>query len=233
MHFISNPHVRSRGTRVLLCLGLVGLCPGCAHVYTVKVDALRSPDPAPRRTYRIESLIPERPTTDPHYAEVTALIESALGARGLFPASCAEWADMVVEIDYGVGPRRLKAVHDGYSEYGDAVGVFFPNRGGDKIGEANGIYIPTAAMKRVVAVWEKKLSLAARENTMGGNTNSNSGAELWRVEVVVEDASTSLEESLPVLASAVIEHIDSNSQPACVERISATQSRPLLLSQNH
>jgi hypothetical protein len=141
-------------------------------------------------------------------------------------ASTPEWADIEIRLDFGVGVPRLKA--EAASEDSRGAMVFIPRRDGSVLTEATGDYVPACALKTVISVQEKRLSLVARENSMGGLSGTVVGRELWRVEVAVEDAGTTFEQVLPVLAGALMPHIDRGSEAVHVERVSRSAAIDLL-----
>jgi len=216
MHLFRKTPFIKHALRALALCAVAGWLSGCATTYDVKVTALRSPEAAPCRTYRLVSAVEGRETYDPQYPSVAAVVEQALAAHGLFAASRPEWADIVVKVDFGVGPCRLKKT----AEPGDggASMIYYPDKSSGPISESTGTIVPASALKRVNVVWEKRLLVFARENTMGGNTGCDSGAELWRVEVAIEDSTQSFDELLPVLAGAMVDHIDTFTDTDCIER---------------
>ncbi len=151
---------------------LVGMT-GCSSTYTVKVDAIRTPEAAPRRTYQIVPADAGRSWSDPTFQEAARLVDRALEMNGLFAASRPEWADMIIELDVGIGQRRLVSVPDNEARDSGAVAIYVPDRQGGTLGESTGTYIPTAALTRVISVWECELRtpdhLAARlDVSLGG-----------------------------------------------------------------
>jgi hypothetical protein len=214
--FRNDPFIK-RALRAASVFAFAGWLAGCAHTYDVKVTALRSPEVAPCRTYRLVSAVEGREAYDPQFPRVAAWVEDALAARGMFAASRPEWADVEVRVDFGVGLWRLKAVPDG--DEGAAAMVFTPASGAGPVSESTGTLVPASALRRVVASQEKHLSVVARENAMGGPTGTVAGRELWRVEVAVDDAGATLDELLPVLADAIAAHIDRAAPPHCVQRV--------------
>lgn len=203
---------------------------GCSSVYTVKVDAIRTPEVAPRRTYHLVAT-EGASDTDPLMIEAKRLVDRALEMNGLFAASRPEWADMVIELDLGIGQRRLISVPDTSARDSGAVAIFVPNREGGSITESTGTYLPTAALTRVIAVWEKRLSLLACENSPTPRNPVHSGAELWRVDVAIQDPTPSIEGLLPILTAALLDSIDRDTGTRTFKRISESSSEVFLVSQ--
>ncbi len=224
-----SPRGLARAAAVLI-LGL-GLG-GCSHVYTVKVDAIRTPEVAPRRSYHLVSADPARATTDAAFIEAAAMVDRAMESNGLFAASRPEWADMIVELDFGVSQRRFVSVPDTTARDSGAVAIYVPDKAGGSLAESSGAYIPTAALTRIVTVWEKHLSLVARESVLGSGRATHSGVELWRVDVSIQDRTPEIDGLLPILAAALVDSIDCDSDPGTLRRISEKASETMLLSQS-
>jgi len=212
----------------LLCGGLTFA--GCSQVYTVKVDAMRTPEVAPRRTYHLVAADPGRNSTDPMFAEAAAMVDRALEARGYFAASHPEWADMIIKLDYGIGQRRLISAPDPSARDAGVSTIFLPDRSGDTVASTPGTQVPGTAFTRVIAVWEKHLSLVACENSPIARHPDQAGAELWRVDVSVQDRTPSVRELLPVLATALIDSIDRETNPQTIKRISQSEAAAYVVS---
>lgn len=212
----------------LLCLGLT--LAGCSQVYSVKVEAMRTPEVAPRRTYHLVAADPTRAATDPTFAETAAMVDRALEAHGLFAASRPEWADMVVKLDYGIGQRRLVSAPDPSAQDVGLATIFLPDRAGDTVGSTAGSQIPSTAFTRVIAVWEKHLSLVACESALTDRDTDPAGPELWRVDVSVQDPTPSIHDLLPVLAAALVDSIDSETSRQTIKRISQSAAASYVVS---
>ncbi|MBE2214493.1 MAG: hypothetical protein IAE82_11535 [Opitutaceae bacterium] len=210
----------------LACLGL--LIGGCAQVYTVKVDAIRTPELAPRRSYHLVPADPTRGTSDPSFAEARTMVDRALEMHGLMAASRPEWADMIIEIDYGIGQRRLVSAPDPSAHDAGAATVFLPDRTGDTVGSTTGTQVPGTAFTRVIAVWEKHLSLVACENSPTSSAPNHAGAELWRVDVSVQDSTPSIDGLIPVFAAALVDSVDGQSSVQTIKRISSSAAASLV-----
>jgi len=206
---------------------------GCGQVYDVRVDAMRTPEVAPRQTFLLVAADPARDAADPTFAQAIQLVERALETHGLVAASRAEWADMVIALDFGIGQRRLVTAPEASGRDAGIASVYLPDRSGDAVDATPGIQVPGTAFTRVVAVWEKHLSLVARENRSTSRLATASGAELWRVDVSVQDETPTLEELIPVLAAALIDSIDREDGRSATKRISAGAAHAVLVSGLH
>lgn len=217
---------RLAGAGTALFLGFAAA--GCAQVYTVKVDAIRTPEVAPRRSYHLVAADPERAAADPAIAEAMVLAGRALDASGLFAASRPEWADMIVTLDLGISHRRLVAVPDPKADDGGATSVYLPDRGSGTVGESTGSNVSPQQIKRIIAVWEKRLSVVARENKPDPSATPLGGAELWRVDVSVQDTASDLTPLLPVLAAALKDSVDRDTAPSTRKHLTAAGALTLV-----
>lgn len=221
------PQVKSRlnvrNLRTLLMLPLAGFLAGCGQVYAVKVDALRTAERAPRRTYHLVAAESGLALQVPRQAEVMEAVGRALDESGLFAASRAEWADMVVEVDLGIGPRRMIAVPDRQAADAAATAIYLPDRGGATVADSSGVQAPANQVKRVVFVWEKRLSVVACENLSTSSRVVRTGAELWRVDLSIQDGTPGFEGMVPVMAAALADSVDRSLPPSTVRYITAAE----------
>lgn len=219
------PRIRPQTAgRVLLPTLLLVVLSGCSHVYPVKVDAMRTDEVAPRRTYHIVAADPGAAASEPTFAEARIMVARVLDDHGFLPASRPEWADMIVELDLQISRKRFISVTDPTARDHAATAVFLPDRGADTAAGTSGIQAPPSTLKRVVAMWEKQLSLVARDNVAPVPSNTGRGAELWRVAVSLQDDSPTLEGLVPVLTSALVDSIDRET-PTTMKYISAAAVR--------
>lgn len=223
---------RRQAMRILAWLGTAFLSAGCSHVYTVKVDALRTPEVAPRHSYLLVAADPESQPATAVFQQAQQAVALVLDQHGLIPASRPEWADMVIELDLTVGHKRFVAVPDPTARDATATAVYLPNRGAGTVDEGSGVLAPPSAQKRVLAVWEKRLSLVAFENLSGRTTAVGAGAQLWRVDVTLQDPTPSLDGVIPVLASALLDSIDRSSDTT-IKRIPPDAIEIHLTAQAH
>jgi hypothetical protein len=211
----------SRHHRIPLALALAAtllLWTGCASTYQVKVDAMRRPAPDGKavESYQISNKNPMVEADSLRYREAAAQVKTALSANGLFEAPDASAADMIVEIDYGVTPVRVKYEDIDVpvvanSPVGPPPGALPPvmNDGSlraDGVGERNGReVVGSETVSRPVAVCEKYISVAGRENKPAAE--GCPPVELWRVHVSIEDESRDLRDYLPLLTSVAMDQI--------------------------
>lgn len=178
---------------------------GCTSVYQVKVEALaRSGAVAANATsYRIKEPVGAASSGSLRQKEIANHIRTALSAHGLYEAPDPASADLVVEIDCGIGPERVQRTV--YEEL--AFGR--PGRGGRLKGAPpEGVareMMGYTALADTIVVREKHMSICARQNQPAG-----SGArpvDVWRVYVSIEDEGDDLRGHLPILASAAMDHL--------------------------
>lgn len=199
MHLSGVP--RLPVTAVLLSLLVLAGCE-TTSTHQVKVEATMSPPPAGQepKSFWIKSR-----QADPHveslrYHEAVGHIKTALSGRGLYEAPNEAAADMVIELDYGVAPKRTRmAVEDSRRSAARPDGA-----GADAA-------TPVERRGEVlidVGIFRKHLTLEARQNRTGTAAADPQAPEfLWRVKVENESEEKDLRKFVPILASATIDYI--------------------------
>jgi len=210
---------------------------GCAHTYNVKVDALCNPDVAAGASYRIVPHDDVKADFDPAYVEAVQLVETALSNRGFYPAASPHDADMVVEIDVGIGSKRKRAIED--PEFFAAPplpqATTARTRGESTPILANGFNqapvpeAPPPTRVTVITVYQKFLTLSARETERATHGLRNP-VELWRVNVSVEDSSEDVAPCLPVLVATAADKIGTST--GARQNIKVSRSVPEVLLAN-
>jgi hypothetical protein len=228
--FASAPLRRQFAASSLLVFAVLGFS-GCAHTYHVKVDALSNPNATAGASYRIVPRDAVKADFEPQYAHAVGLIETALATKGYFPAESIRDAEMVIEVDFGIGSRRKHVTED--------VGLFgglppptassrnSPTPGAQNISnpssgllaEPEPLPPPPTTRVTVVTLYEKFLSLSARE-TSAATHGLRKPAELWRVTVAVEDAKQTVEECLPVLVMTATDRLGTTTAARTSVRVS-------------
>lgn len=213
MHF---PFVRFLTALVLFpALAILAGCNTPTH--RVRIEANVNPPPAdvpPPQSFWIKSRRNDPRIETLRYHEAIGHIRTALSGRGLYQAPSEESADMVIEVDYGATPKRQRV----------EVEEARPVRPKDAKGAASaGAIAPTAETTEVAAsdterrgeimidvgVYRKHLSLEARRNRAKAEAAAGGSELLWRVEVENEDENKDLRKYVPILASATIDYIAS------------------------
>lgn len=218
------------GWSALLLAGslLVG---GCANYTEVKVDSLAKPNAEDAISYKIHSSNPEISEDTLRHKEAVGFVRTALSGKGMYETTDESKADLVVDLDYGVGPPQLH--HETVSEpiYVTLPGEVRTERvqvGTDRNG--NPIYQTVTVQDpphtemigyrdRVITtvVYEKHLRMSARENKPAAEGRPPS--EIWTVDVTSEGESHDLRKSLPVLAAASIDYVGKDSHGQKVIRL--------------
>lgn len=217
-------------------LGALLLSSGCTASYRVKVDSISHPQPPNVLSYRIRSVNPNADEGSLRHQEATEYIRTALSAKGMYEAPDIGSADMVVEIDYGVEPPRVvmeRSTRPVYAQVGGGVRYDTVAIGTDKAGNpvyrTVPVYEPTRTemvgyqdMMTPVALYEKYLRISARENRE--MEEGRPPAEIWSVHVTSEDESDDLRKYLPILASASMEYIGTDTGTQQTIKLKETDS---------
>jgi hypothetical protein len=170
---------------------------GC-NTHLVTIDSLARPG-AKAISYSIRSANPSVAGDSVRYREAAELVKAALSGRGLYEAPANTVPDVVVNLDYGVGPPRVRRekVYEWESTSGpDSTGFFLPG-------------LPTRPVWISETTYEKYLRLTARESV--ADTLGRPPAEIWTVDVVSEGESQDIRKYLPILAAASIDYIGRDS----------------------
>ena len=215
----------SRGALVICALGLAGILVlgGCANAYEVKVDSLAKPNAEDAIAYKIHSANPEVSEDSLRHKEAVGFVRTALSGKGMYETTDVSRADMVVDVDYGVGPPKLH--HETVSE---PIYVTLPgevrtervqvgtDRNGNPIYQTVTVQDPPRTellgyRDRVITtvVYEKHLRLSARENKPASEGRPPS--EIWTVDVTSEGESHDMRRTLPILAAASIDYVGKDS----------------------
>ena len=204
--------------RALLTAGVLFLA-GCAGTTEVKIDSLSKPKAEEAISYSIRSANPLVAEDSLRYKEAVGFVKTALSGKGLYEAPDAQKADIVVNLDYGIGPAQLR--HETYSE---PVYITVPGAqhmemtiiGRDKNG--NPIYGTVTVQdppKEEMAgfqdhvvtriVYEKYLHLTARDNKPAQEGRPPS--EIWTIDATSEGESHDVRKNLPIIVAATIDYI--------------------------
>ena len=217
------------GHRVILLVATTGLAAagwtGCSTTYAVKVDAITKPAVADAASYRIKNKNASVEEDNLRYKEAANYVKTALSGRGLYEAPPDVTPDIIVELDYGIAPPSVRMEETSvpiYAQTGGGVN-YTPMPVTDPKGNVTvrtvPVYEPTRSelvgyrdVVTPVAVYEKYLHISARENKPA--SEGKAPAEIWSVNTSLEDESKDLRKYLPLLASASMESIgtDTGSQ---------------------
>jgi hypothetical protein len=164
------------------------------------------------------------------------MVKTALSGRGLYEAPANTKPDLVVDLDYGVGPPQMRKETVSEPVYITIPGQIRTERvqvGTDSQGRP--IYQtvtvqdpPTTEFAGfreyivTVVVYEKYLKLSARENKEP--VEGRPAQEVWTVDVTSEGESRDIRKNLPVLVAASIDYIGKDSQGQKTIRIKDSNS---------
>lgn len=198
---------------------------GCGTTYAVKVDAISKPAAQEAGSYRIKNKNASLPEDNLRYKEAANYVKTALSGRGLYEAPADVTPDIIVELDYGIAPPSVRMEETSvpvYAQTGGGVN-YTPMPVTDPKGNVTIRTVPVYEPTRTelvgyrdvitpVAVYEKYLHISARENRQ--TTEGKAPAEIWSVNTSLEDESKDIRKYLPLLASASMESIgtDTGSQ---------------------
>ncbi len=197
---------------------------GCATSTEVKIDAIARPKAEEAISYQIRSKNAALGDDSLRYKEAAGMVRTALSGKGLYEAPNPEKADLVVDLDYGVGPPQSKIETVAEPVYRVVPGRITTQTvqvGTDRRG--NPIYQtvtvqepPTTEFDGYreyqvrVTVYEKYLRLSASENKPAAE--GRPPTQLWSLDITSEGESKDVRKALPVLAAASIEYVGKDSQ---------------------
>ena len=234
----SSSHRNLPGTvsQVLTFAAVSLLLAGCATTHQVKIDSLAKPDAANSISYEIKNRNPLVADDSLRYKEAANLVKTALSGRGMYEAPPNTKADLIVDMDYGVGPPQMRRETVSEPVYITIPGQIRTERvqvGTDSQGRP--IYQtitvqdpPTTEFAGfreymiTVVVYEKYLKLSAKENSEP--VEGRPPQEVWTVDVTSEGESRDIRKNLPVLVAASIDYIGKDSQGQKTIRIKDTNS---------
>jgi hypothetical protein len=192
---------------------------GCAHSYEVKVDALAKPKAEEAVSYEIHNANPLVADDSLRYKEAAGFVKTALSGKGMYEAPDSKKADMVVDLDYGIGPPQMH--RETVSEpvyitlpgriYQETVQVGTDAKGSPIYQTVTRQEPPSTEMagfreyEVTSVVYEKYLKLSARENKPA--TEGHPPSEIWTIDATSEGESHDVRKNLPILVAASIEYI--------------------------
>ena len=199
------------------------LAAGCANSTTVKIDSLAKPKAEESISYKILNKNPAVDDDSLRYKEAAGYVRTALSGKGLYEAPDNQNADLVVSIDYGVGPpqsRREVVSEPVYVTLPGQMRVERVQVGTDRNG--NPVYQTITVQDAprtefagyreyfvTVTVYEKFLRLNATENKPAAEGRPPS--EIWMVDITSEGESRDIRKALPILAAASIDYVGKDS----------------------
>lgn len=197
---------------------------GACATTEVTVDSLAKPNAEQAVSYQLKNKNPLVADDSLRYKEASDYVRTALSGKGLYEAPAGVKPDLVVDLDYGIGPPETKM-----EMVSEPVYVEIPGRvrtetrqvGVDPSGRP--IFVTVTVQdpsttefagfreyQVTSTVYEKYLRLTARENAE--TAEGRPASEIWTVDVTSEGRSRDLRKNLPVLVAASIEYIGKDSQ---------------------
>lgn len=191
-------------------LGVALLLAACESS-TLSIPAVPS-TPAPGSVpYHLLSVEPAGPAEAAQHRQIVGFVRAALAAGGMHEVARADAAEVVVSLDYSVGPPHQGPVSETEPLYevtpgkmvdqSVAVGI---NTAGNTIYEMRKVKEPDVVTyhgERPVAylrtVYEKRLRLTAR--SLDEIAAARPARELWSIELLAEGPNRTLRKMLPVL----------------------------------
>jgi hypothetical protein len=198
---------------------VIGLCSACTTTYKVKVDAIGKTQVSDTAvSYRIRSTNPTVAQDDLRYKEATNYVKTALASKGMYEAPGNITPDVIVELDYGVAPPSVRMETKSVPVYAQTGGgvdyntIPMTDSTGNVVMRTVPVFEPPRTevvryreVVTPVAVYEKYLHISARDNKPAAE--GETPAEIWSVNTSLEDESKDLRKYLPLLASASMESI--------------------------
>jgi hypothetical protein len=197
---------------------LATLMSGCSTI-VVKVDSLAKPDAANAISYEIHNANPLLDDDSLRYKEAANLVKTALSGKGMYEAPEKTKPDVVINLDYGIGPPQRRTEMMSEPVYVTVPGKVYTQTvqvGTDPKG--NPLYTtvtyqdpPTtefAGMREyqvTYTVYEKYLHLAAHATESAAE--GRPPQEIWTVDVTSEGESRDVRKNLPLMVAASIDYI--------------------------
>lgn len=227
---------RSTPCRALPTLAAALLFAGCTTTTEIKIDSLAKPEAENAISYQIKNRNPLVADDSLRYKEAAGFVKTALSGKGMFEAPENTTADLVVDLDYGVGPPQQRRVTMSEPVYITLPGQIRTERvqvGTSKSGQAIYQTITVQDPPRTefvgyrdyvvtITVYEKHLKLAARENAPV--VEGRPPQELWTIDVTSEGESRDIRKTLPLLVAASIDYVGTDSQGQKTIRIKDSHS---------
>ncbi len=228
------PSAAPHGCAAIAIVALALLAGGCASSYTVKVDSVAKPKAEESISYKIINKNAAVSEDSLRYKEAASHVRTALSGKGLYEAPDPEKADLIVALDYGVGPplsRRETVSEPVYMQLPGQIRTERMQVGTDRNG--NPVYQTVTVQDPprtefvgyreylvTVTVYEKYLRLNAAENKPAAE--GRPPTEIWTVDITSEGESRDIRKALPILAAASIDYVGVDSKGQKTVRIKDT-----------
>jgi len=207
---------------------------GCVSSTEVKIDSLAKPKAEDAISYELHNQNPLMADDSLRYKEAAGYVKTALSGKGMYEAPPGAKADVVVNLDFGIGPPQSKL-----EKVSEPVYITLPgqirqervqvgtDRNGNPIYQVITIQDPPSTefagfreYEITVTTYEKYLKLKARSTDPA--QEGKPPEEIWTVDVTSEGESHDLRKKLPVLVAASIDYIGKDSHGEKVIKIKDT-----------
>jgi hypothetical protein len=104
-------HLRASFGRLILTVIACAAGPffsGCASSYEVKVDSIAKPKAEDAISYKINNRNVQAAEDSLRHKEAVGFVRTALSGKGMYETTDVARADVVVDLDYGVGPPQVR-----------------------------------------------------------------------------------------------------------------------------
>lgn len=192
---------------------------GCTTAYKAKVDAISHVNLSGGaiESYTIRNKGGAAEIDSLRFNEAAQHVKTALSAHGLYETPDPAKADMLVDIEYGMGPPRMKLEEYHLPVFGPGAMETRPTHRGPAGDGTELLGYETSYIG--VVLHEKRMAMCGRENKPADDAGPP--RELWRVEVSVEDEGRDLRGYLPILASTAMDQIGHNTHGAITTTLKA------------
>jgi len=220
-----NPDFRPAGSLLHPALLFTTiLLSGCATTHELKIDSIAKPRAADAVSYEVRNKNPLVADDSLRFKEAAGYVKTALSGRGMYEAPSNTKADMVIDVDYGVSPPKVKQEMVSEPVYVTIPGQIRTERiqvGTDSQGrpvyQTVTVQDPPSTQFAgfreylvTVTVYEKYLKLSARENKEASEGRPT--PEIWTIDITSEGESRDVRKHLPILVAASIDYIGKDSQ---------------------
>lgn len=203
---------------------LLALAGGCHAPREISVDAMAAPGLKEQKplSYVIRAKpAAGEPGSELRDREAVGHVKTALSAQGMWEAPSEAEADLVVVVEYGIDPARVRYDTVRVPLYGRAqpdpsirqvMNPRAPEVTSQSAGTPTGRPGDFQEFIVPVTVREKHLTVSGRENRPA--EEGRMPPEVFRVSASIEDESADLRGSLPLLASAIMDRIGRQTEGA-------------------
>lgn len=198
---------------VLTLLAMSAILAGCGTAtHDVRIDAQTAPIPAgaaPPKSYWIRTRGAPDGEESLRYKEAVGYIKTALSGKGMYEAPNEESAEMIIDMDYSVQPKRkaMDVIVDAGTPAVEKPKPAPKSKAARKEGDAEpakpAYYL--REMQVDTTIYEKRLSLEAHHKPR--DADDHTPELLWKVTATSTGEENDLRKYVPILAASTIEYI--------------------------